>query len=154
MKPDNSLIEFSILTCLWRRKGADSSPYCISVWTGKKQVCLQVNASLYEGKQLEDWSVGWISDPTHCLGQVALCRAHLAWHCAKALTESFLFHEINFLLIKKVYLVSNFIKKRKGGDGEGESNTKKHYNEETISENLQSYKWSTYKILSKKLVYL
>lgn len=139
MIPDYNLIEFSIPTRLWRRKGADSSPYCSSVWTGRKQVCLQVNASLCEGTQLEDWSVGWISDPTHCLSQVALHRGHLAWRYIKALTESFLFQEIICLLIKKKRATLSPISlrgKKKGSDAEGESNSEKHYNEETISENL------------------
>lgn len=84
-----------------------------------------MNASLYQGAQLEDWNVGWSLDPTLSLARCPYAGHNHAWHYAKAVTEIFLFHEILYIYI--------YIKEVVGGS---KSNTEIHYNKEIISKNL------------------
>lgn len=71
------LIEFSILTWLWSEKVQPLDHIVSLCELEKRQLCIQVNASLYQGTQLEDWKVEWISDPLF-LSPVSLCRTQLA----------------------------------------------------------------------------
>ena len=116
IRPDYSLIEFSILTHLWRQKSAAGSPYCISVWIGKEATlppggCFPVSRHTAWG-----WECGLDFRPHSFLSQLSLYRAQLTWHHAKALTD-FAAPWNNFSFNRKGFPISSYI--YKGGSGEG-----------------------------------
>lgn len=82
-----TLIEFSILTCLWSEKGAAARPYCISVWVGKKATLSPGESfpvSRHTAWRLEG---GLDFRPHSFLSPVSLCRTQLAWHYANVQTD-------------------------------------------------------------------
>ena len=92
MRPDYNMIEFSILTCLWRKKGtAIAHIVSLCELEKKKTTRLQVNVSLYQGAQLGDWSVGWFQSSFTASARCP-CTGHNLHGII--LTERLLLHEI------------------------------------------------------------
>lgn len=143
MRPDDNSWEFSILTCLWKEKGAATSPYCISVWIWKGNFASRWTLPYIKAHSLKTgvWA-GFQTLLTVPLLTVSVncpCAGH-NWHLGhytKALKEQIPAPWNNFSFNRKRSFLFSilFKKKKKGGGGEGETNTEMHYNEKTISEN-------------------